>query len=411
MAEEQHLRAVGDRIETLIGELGTIAEPRARETAEELVRRLLEFYGAGLARMVELVGASSAAAPLLAGFEGDDLVATLLLLHGIHPRDLAERVVAALDRVRPTLGAHGGDVTLLGIEGGIVRLRLEGSCHGCPSSLLTMKSAIEREIAAAAPEVGGIEVEGLVEEGPPIVRAIHSAPPAASASPLVQIGRAPHASTAPAVSSAPAAPSEHCELCAKPIGERHSHLVDVEKRTLLCACRPCWLLFTTPGVGRYRAVPERTRSARDLVWTDAQWDQVQVPVDLAFFFFNSTLGRPAAFYPSPAGATESLLPLATWDEVVRANPLLADLALDVEALLVWKRPTGYEGHVVPVDVCYELVGIIRRHWRGFHGGDEAWQAIEAFFAGLREGGARGDKVLAPAVPAFPQSLAWDKRAG
>lgn len=178
---------------------------------------------------------------------------------------------------------------------------------------------------------------------------------------------------------------ERCELCGVGIPDRHSHLVSLESRSLLCVCRPCFLLFTAPGAagGKYKVVPERCLFVPRLSLAEAQWERLQIPVNIAFFFHNSSLGRSVAFYPSPAGATESLLPLATWDEVVRANPLLQGMEPDVEALLVYKRPTGFECYVAPIDVCYELVGRIRRRWKGFHGGEEAWQEIDAFFSGLR----------------------------
>jgi hypothetical protein len=178
---------------------------------------------------------------------------------------------------------------------------------------------------------------------------------------------------------------EVCELCGVGIPDDHRHLVSLESRSLLCVCRPCFLLFTSRGAagGKYRPVPERCLFAPRLLLTEPQWERLQIPVNIAFFFHNSSLGRSVAFYPSPAGATESLLPLATWDEVVRVNPLLQGLEPDVEALLVYKRPTGFECYVAPIDVCYELVGRIRRRWKGFHGGEEAWQEIDAFFSGLR----------------------------
>jgi Fe-S cluster biogenesis protein NfuA len=165
MTEGGDLRSVGDRIEALLAELRAINEPRARETAEELVRSLLELYGGGLARMMEIVHDSAAGGELFDRFAGDDLVASLLLLHDLHPEDTESRILRALDGVRPYLGSHGGDVRLLGIEDGVVRLRLEGSCHGCPSSSITMKLAIEKAIAEAAPEVTRIEVEGVAEPG------------------------------------------------------------------------------------------------------------------------------------------------------------------------------------------------------------------------------------------------------
>ena len=186
-----------------------------------------------------------------------------------------------------------------------------------------------------------------------------------------------------------AAAEERCELCGVPIPPEHRHLVNLETRSLVCACRPCGLLFTQRGAaaGKYRTVPERYLFARDLLLTEAQWESLQIPVSIAFFFHNSTLGHCAAFYPSPAGATESLLPLGIWEELTAANPLLASLEPDVEALLVYKRPSGdsgFECYVVPIDACYELVCRIRLRWKGFQGGEEAWSEIDGFFAGVRE---------------------------
>jgi len=175
------LRAVGDRIEGLLAELRTITDRRARETAEALVRSLLELYGGGLARMMEIVYESGSSGELFHRFAADDLVASLLLLHDLHPEDTESRILRALDGVRPYLGSHGGDVHLLGILDGVVHLRLEGSCHGCPSSSVTMKLAIEKAIGEAAPEVTRIEVEGVAEALAPAA----SAPGEGS---LVQIG-------------------------------------------------------------------------------------------------------------------------------------------------------------------------------------------------------------------------------
>ncbi len=178
---------------------------------------------------------------------------------------------------------------------------------------------------------------------------------------------------------------ERCELCGTPIPPDHRHMVNLETRSLLCACRPCGMLFTRDGAagGKYRTIPERYLYPRDLMLTEAQWEGLQIPVGIAFFFHHSGLGHAAAFYPSPAGATESLLPLGTWEELAASNPLLASLEPDVEALLVYKRPAGFECYVVPIDACYELVGRIRRRWRGFEGGEEAWSEIADFFAMLR----------------------------
>lgn len=178
---------------------------------------------------------------------------------------------------------------------------------------------------------------------------------------------------------------EACEMCRASIPDDHAHVVNLEDRALMCACRACFLLFTHEGAarGRYRAVPDRFARA-PVGLTDAHWDALQIPVGIAFFFFNSSLGRTVAFYPSPAGATESELPLETWEELSREQPLLAGLTADVEALLVSRGVAGYEGYLVPITSCYELVAVIRKHWRGFDGGEQARREIAAFFDRLRE---------------------------
>jgi hypothetical protein len=180
---------------------------------------------------------------------------------------------------------------------------------------------------------------------------------------------------------------EVCEMCAAPIAEEHFHMVNLETRNLLCTCRACSLLFVPHGAaqGKFRAVPDRYAYAPSFMLTDSQWDALQIPVRLAFFFFNSSLGRVAAFYPSPAGATESLLPLETWQELIDANMLLKTLEPDVEALLVYRRKgeNSFECFIVPIDACYELTGSVKRRWKGFDGGEEAWREIEAFFTKIR----------------------------
>ncbi len=165
MSEAHYLRQAGDRIEALLTELRSVADPVIQEKAEELVQVLVEVYGAGLGRIVEIVGAGTltgqAQVQLLTE---DEFVASLLILHGLHPQDTETRVQGALDKVRPYLGSHAGGCEFLGIDDtGVVHLRLEGSCHGCPSSTITVKMAIERAIEAAAPEITGIEVEGVAE--------------------------------------------------------------------------------------------------------------------------------------------------------------------------------------------------------------------------------------------------------
>jgi hypothetical protein len=174
-------------------------------------------------------------------------------------------------------------------------------------------------------------------------------------------------------------------MCHEAIAEEHPHVVNLESRALMCACRPCYMLFTErgAGAGKFASVPDRYLFDADFTISDAQWDEFQIPVKMAFFFVNSVLNQTVIFYPSPAGATESLLPADTWESVMAANPLFASLEPDVEALLVYRRQSAYECFLAPIDACYELVGHVRMNWKGFDGGQEAWEAIDGFFDRLR----------------------------
>ena len=153
------------RMETLLEQIETLKDPYARSKAAEVVGVLLDLYGDGLARMMDLVyetGNDKA----FESFARDELVSHLLLLHGLHPLDVETRVVQALEEVRPYLQSHGGNVEFLGVEGGVARLRMQGSCDGCPSSAMTLKLAIEEAVLKAAPDLDGIEAEGVAEAKP-----------------------------------------------------------------------------------------------------------------------------------------------------------------------------------------------------------------------------------------------------
>lgn len=177
MHEEKTLQQGIERIEGLVRKIENLADPEARAAAVELMQSMMEFHGAGLDRLMELVAAEGEAGyRIFDSFAGDDLVASLLLLYGLHPIPVETRVMQALDKVRPYLDSHGGSVELVGIEGDVVRLRLEGSCKSCPSSSMTLKLAIEEAIYAAAPDVSAIEAEGV-------------AAPATAPTGFVQIGK------------------------------------------------------------------------------------------------------------------------------------------------------------------------------------------------------------------------------
>jgi hypothetical protein len=166
----------------------------------------------------------------------------------------------------------------------------------------------------------------------------------------------------------------------------HGHLVDSDKRSLLCACRACYLLFTHEGAagGRYRAVPDRVRYDPDRPLTDADWNELQIPVAMAFFFVNSALGKVVAGYPSPGGPTECELDLSAWDRLAATHPLLGAIAPDVEAILVNRTEQGNEVFLIPIDLCYSLVGELRLLWQGFDGGAEVRAALATFLDGLRQ---------------------------
>jgi Fe-S cluster biogenesis protein NfuA/nitrite reductase/ring-hydroxylating ferredoxin subunit len=159
-------RHVAERVGMLLAEIGGIADPRLTERIEELVSQLMQFYGAGIRRILETADNDGLLeGRLLDDLINDELVSSLLVIHDLHPLDLPTRVQRAIDRVRPYLGSHGGDVEVVGIEGDVVRLRMEGSCSSCPSSSVTLNYAIEKAILDAAPEIARIEAEGV--EAPP----------------------------------------------------------------------------------------------------------------------------------------------------------------------------------------------------------------------------------------------------
>jgi hypothetical protein len=179
---------------------------------------------------------------------------------------------------------------------------------------------------------------------------------------------------------------ERCEMCANPVTDEHQHVVNIAARQLMCVCRACYLLFTDASANlRYRAVPDRFLAFPDFGLGRREWEALQIPVGVAFFFRNSALDRTVAFYPGPAGATESELDVATWAAATR-DPRVGLIADDVEALLV-RVPddTGEpECFLVPIDACYEFVGGLRLLWRGFDGGAQARDFIDGFFAGVAE---------------------------
>ncbi|GFG50571.1 hypothetical protein MAGR_20120 [Mycolicibacterium agri] len=489
--DDAQWRTAGERIQTLL-EASSSGGAIARERAEKLVREVTDLYGAMLQRMMDVALAED---PGLADrFAADDLVASLLLVHGLHPYDVERRVAAALDNVRPYLGSHGGDVTLLGVADGVVRLQFQGSCKSCPSSSITLELAVEDAVRAAAPEISDIEVvpaesdsgagviapESLLTRvhanghhwtawqpapelaelgdgevggfrvpgvmvvacrvgddvlayrdrcpsctgtlagallsgavlrcqncgaGFDVARAYcgcrRRRPPRtdsrAGARRCAVDGRAARGGLMDgnvtdvlarirASRGAPEPAGERCEMCSEAIADEHQHVVNLEGRQLMCVCRGCYLLFTDSHAElRYRAIPDRYLVFPDFALDRRAWEALQIPVGLAFFFHNSTLGRTVAFYPGPAGATESELDLQAWNDIRTADSRVDTLAMDTEALLVRvpdDENTSPQAYLVPIDACYEFVGRLRMIWRGFDGGQEVRSYIDEFFESL-----------------------------
>lgn len=217
--------------------------------------------------------------------------------------------------------------------------------------------------------------------------AIHDLLPRSAHPPaFVQLGRRrdPIGEDEAALFGAAAHAEEKCQLCAAPIPADHRHLIDVERRQLTCACAACAILFDarTAAHTRYRLVPRRYRSLDRTLLDGGLWEQLELPVDVAFMFFSSSANRPVAFYPGPMGTTESSLPLPAWEEIIARAPVLSTLEPDLEAVLVRRTRGAREYMIVPVDECYRLAGAMRVTWQGISGGDAMRAAVDAFFRRL-----------------------------
>jgi hypothetical protein len=179
--------------------------------------------------------------------------------------------------------------------------------------------------------------------------------------------------------------SARCELCAREIGENHQHLFDPAKRLVICGCDGCCLLFDTDGRTKYRRVPRDPRLLGNFHLGDAQWEQLLIPISLGFLYRSSSANQTIASYPSPFGVVESSIDENAWRAIVAGNAALAELRDDVEALLVNRLRGQREYFIAPIDRCFQLVGIVRRHWKGMNGGDQVWIEVNQYLAALRKG--------------------------
>ena len=343
---------------TRVGELTADLDDRG----EELAAALMELYGEGLERIMAAVDE-----PTRARLAEDGVVASLLLMHGLYPVPLEQRVREALDSVRPYMESHGGSVELLSVQDGVATIRLDGHCSGCAASSSTLELGIRQALEASAPDLQGLEVTGVLAEP------THEAPPGAILLPMA--GAAPAAAPAPARHD-----DEACELCGLPISDEHKHLIHLDERRIVCACATCWSLRS--GDAEFRPVGNRRVWLEELRITDEQWAAFGIPIGLAFFMISSVTGSVIALYPSPAGATESELDLAAWASVCDANPEL-QLEPDSEALIVNRLGDEPQQMIAPIDAAYGLVGVVKSSWEGITGGAGVPEAVSAYLEDLR----------------------------
>ena len=179
------------------------------------------------------------------------------------------------------------------------------------------------------------------------------------------------------------AAESRCELCGAGIGE-HSHLLELKTRQVVCSCQACAILFGGHAAATYRLIPRDVRELADFQLTAVEWEALAIPINMAFFCMRGDPLAPAVFYPSPAGAIQSLLPLESWRQIAANNPLVRGMQPEVECLLINRITNPHEYYLAPIDDCYRLVGMIRSKWRGFAGGKEAWTEIAAFFSALKK---------------------------
>jgi hypothetical protein len=177
---------------------------------------------------------------------------------------------------------------------------------------------------------------------------------------------------------------ERCEFCSAKLSGQHRHLLDIGRRMTICACDPCAFRLENSINGRFKLIPRETSTLPEFHLTGLQWENLNLPINVVFIYYDRLTYRPTAMYPGPSGAVESRMNVEDWRAILAANPALENLKPEVEALLI-DRTGDTPGYFrAPIDVCFELVRLIRKHWRGFAGGGRVWLEIETFFARLRE---------------------------
>lgn len=355
-----HAAIMSEKIEELVRRAESLSDPEARAVAVDLLKAALEFHAAALKRLLEIAGKET-----VDRIVSDELAASMLLLHDLHPDGMETRIRRAVGKLQDMFSRLGAKLSLDAIESDVVRLHFDSAQTW---SRAAVADSIEKAIFEAAPEIGSILVEGIKEPTP------------ANFVPLSQLAGL----SEPRPTGRGRGEHERCELCSAALAGQHQHLIDPRERRLLCACDPCAILFVSGGETRYRRVPRDIRYWNHFRLSDQAWNSLAIPIGLAFLFRSSVSNHILAIYPSPAGPTESELDEECWEEIVRDNPELAKMSADVEALLINRMNGARDYFWAPIDECYRLAGLVRRYWRGFSGGEEGWKRIREFFDGLKE---------------------------
>jgi hypothetical protein len=346
------------KLESAIARLEALEDPAARAVAREVVSAVLELHGEGLRRLSSrLHGLGAEGERILRDVLEDEVVASVLLLHGLHPLPIEARVRQALGRVCTSGAGQGERVEVLSADEATVRLRVTSSED--------FRRTVTRAVAEAAPEVGRVEI---LAQDPGLI-------------PVERVLGKRNSSAGSGRGFGEASGHERCELCGQPLASEHDHLFAVERRRLQCACAACSLLFDARG-SNVRRVRRQTVDLDGFRVSEAQWAALQVPVGLVFFSYSSALGEVIAAYPGPAGATEAVVPRPAWDALVKDNAALSEIDPDTSALLVNRLSSPPTYHVLPIDACYRLAGIVRSRWQGLTGGDGPMRAIEEFLGGV-----------------------------
>lgn len=335
------------RVASALARLDALEDPSARTAAHDALAAVLEFHGEGLRRTFTLLHEGSGDHErLIEKLSHDEVVSSLLVLHGLHPQTVETRVRGALGGI--VTSAHDR-IEIVSVDPSSVQVRVAGSER--------LRREVARAVADAVPDVAHVEVvptdRGLV----PIER----------------------------LTAKQSRDHERCDLCGQSLVTGHEHLFDVDTRRLRCSCVACSILFDAPKAKtrRVRRVAARLDGFR---LDDAQWRALTVPVGLAFLSSSSTRSEVIASYPGPAGVMEAVVSRAAWEALVTANPTLAEMEPDTQALLIHRLSAVPIYHIVSIDECFRLTAIIRERWQGMTGGTGPLRAIEEFLRGLGAGG-------------------------